>query len=75
MSGPIVRTGASAKFSQNWDRIFSAPSTKSKTKTADKPSKAGKAAAAETMKAAAPTAKAKAGKATAKTAAKGKSKK
>ncbi len=43
MGGPIVRTGATPKFSDNWDRIFSGArsSRSSKSKT---PAKAAKKA-------------------------------
>jgi hypothetical protein len=38
MSGPIVRTGATPEFWNNWDNVFS-EKTKSKKKTAAKATK------------------------------------
>jgi len=38
MSGPIVRSGPSGKFTENWDGVFGAKTAKSK-KTAAKPAK------------------------------------
>lgn len=39
MGGPIVRTGATPKFWENWDRVFA---TDDKAKKAKKPAKAKK---------------------------------
>ena len=36
MSGPIVRSGPSLQYSDNWDAIFGKKQTKKKKKTASK---------------------------------------
>jgi hypothetical protein len=58
MSGPIVRTGATPRFSSNWEHIFGGKRTS--TKAASKPSK--KKAAAPKKKAAKKSAKKKTGR-------------
>jgi hypothetical protein len=44
MSGPIVRTGTTPKFWQNYDSVFGAKSKKSKSSESAQPSKAAKKA-------------------------------
>ncbi|HWA97613.1 MAG TPA: hypothetical protein VG713_03950 [Pirellulales bacterium] len=39
MSGPIVRSGASARFSENWDSIFGGKKKKAPAKPAAAPAK------------------------------------
>ena len=51
MSGPIVRTGATRKFSENWDRIFGEGAA-SGTKKTPKRAKRTAAGAKKTAKAA-----------------------
>lgn len=59
MSGPIVRTGSSPEYSDNWDRIFSG-GKKPATKSAAEPKAAAKKAAAKKApKKSAPAKKAK----------------
>ncbi len=73
MSGPIVRSGASAKFSQNWDRIFSTePAKKSKGKSAGKAAASTGKAVTNATKPKADKPKAKAKAAATKASAKGK---
>lgn len=36
MSGPIVRSGPSSKYSNNWEQAFSGKKTKKKTSTQPK---------------------------------------
>jgi hypothetical protein len=50
MSGPIVRTGATPEFWNNWDKVFG-EKTKSKKKTAAKATKKKTAAKATKKKA------------------------
>ena len=37
MGGPIVRTGATPKFWENWDRVFGADAKKKAKKKTSKP--------------------------------------
>jgi len=69
MSGPIVRTGATRKFSENWDRIFGEGAA-SGTKKAPKRAKKTAAGAKKTTKAAKKAAKKSGGCKTKKTASK-----
>ncbi|HEX6986876.1 MAG TPA: RNA polymerase subunit sigma, partial [Planctomycetaceae bacterium] len=62
MSGPIVRTGTTPKYGENWDRIFGGTAARpAKTKAAAKPKAGAKSAVAKAEKAVAKAA----GKATA----------
>jgi hypothetical protein len=65
MSGPIVRTGTTPEFWENWDRIFGDKSQGEKKSSAPKKAAkkaAKKAPAAKAKKKAAPKAKKKAAK-------------
>ncbi|MDA7977887.1 MAG: hypothetical protein MPJ50_03850 [Pirellulales bacterium] len=57
MSGPIVRSGASPEFSQNWERIFAKPGKKSTKPNATSKSKAKQAASKPVKKSATKTTK------------------
>ncbi len=44
MSGPIVRSGPSPEFSENWEKIFGKDAAASKSKKSKKPATKAKAA-------------------------------
>jgi len=67
MSGPIVRTGATPEFWQNWDNVFGKKSKSSAKKEAPAPAeKSGKTTAVKKTVAAKPTAASASKKAAAK---------
>jgi hypothetical protein len=59
MSGPIVRTGTTPKFWENWDRVFGGKTRKQSSAKKATSSKSAKAVAKKSSKAAKSSRKAK----------------